>query len=109
MATYKQMYELAGELYDLLPRGEIDRKVLQIVYSRGMLRLEQLKTGHIYIGKCRGSYMAQWNGENFIIARWEMTNWILEDVPHPEHDMRYDIFVPVFNLTLAIGQEIFGE
>jgi len=108
MNIYKEQYDKASEIYTQL-EAEVNKEKLTLAYRHGMLCLKELNKGHTYLGKCRGATTAQWNGEYFVIARWEMTTWIFDYVPHPEEDEGHDIFVPVFDLTKHIDTQIFGE
>lgn len=66
------------------------------VYA-GMIPKNQLAHGKWYVGYCRNASKAWWNAEQQVFSykrvKWSYEYW--EDIPHPEDDEGYDIFVPV--------------
>lgn len=105
---YQQAYFIYNDILPMKKRGEsFSEDDLARAYGMGMYRLEELKLGHMYLGKCRNAFMAQWNGEQFVYAYWEMTAWAFEFVPHAEHYEGYDVFVPLLNLNEYIQGKIF--
>jgi len=53
-----------------------------------------LQVGAYYIGECRNSNIALWNGKQFLYIREKFGSHFLEDINHPQDDNGYDLFYP---------------
>ena len=88
----------AGHLYyGCFARNEITDEVLSNAHDKGMLRLDQLKHRHVYLGYCRNGTRAMWDEPRkvFIILRVKFGTTFPEDTPYPVVGYKYDVFVPV--------------
>ena len=56
----------------------------------------ELKNGAYYKGICRNASVARWNAETgkFVHHRAKFGHTFLEEICHPEDDMKYDVFYP---------------
>jgi hypothetical protein len=61
----------------------------------GMIPKHELVVGQLYLGHCRNSSTAMWNGEKFQFLRTKFRSEFTDYCPHPEDDDGFDIFVPV--------------
>jgi len=96
-------YDQALYIYDeVLPRGGISNEALKRAYDLGMLASNQMRMGHYYLGYSRNANMAHWNGEVFAITVWEQTQWLFDEIVHPDQDEGFDIFVPTLDITQVI-------
>jgi len=58
----------------------------------------ELKTGQLYLGHCRNSDMAVWNGNRFEYQRYKFGDIFKEEINHFEDDSGYDVFVPFIEM-----------
>ena len=58
----------------------------------------ELKNGQRYLGSCRNSDVAIWNGERFEYHRFKFGEAFKEEINHYEDDNGYDVFVPFMEL-----------
>lgn len=58
----------------------------------------ELKIGQRYLGSCRNSDIAIWNGKQFEYHRYKFGDFFLEKINHFEDDDGYDLFVPFMEL-----------
>lgn len=65
------------------------------LYSKGILRKEELKINSYYLGKCRNADVAMWTGTNFVYMRHKFTSWYSEDINHLADDNEFDLFIPL--------------
>lgn len=68
------------------------------LYRAGAIRKRDLKAGKEYLGSCRNSTKATWDGEKFIYIRHKFGFTFEDDVPHFEDDRGTDVFIPIKEL-----------
>ena len=66
-----------------------------ILLRCGAIPKEQLKIGAVYIGSCRNSDEATWDGEKFVYERYKFGFTYKDSVNHFQDDDGYDLFVPI--------------
>lgn len=78
-------------------------------YFLGLIRKEDLVHGEYYLGSCRNADVARWDGKRqlFRHVRHKFGDSFEEDIPHPEDQDGYDIFVPVMKVEPAPGQKVY--
>lgn len=78
----------------------IPTELYEELFSKGVLRKEELKKGNFYYGTCRNASVAKWDGEKFIYIRYKFGTYFLEDINHLSDDNGYDLFVPIKEVEL---------
>lgn len=60
----------------------------------------ELRDGAYYKGVCRNASIARWNGrtDRFVHHRTKFGHTYLEEICHPQDDMKYDVFYPEYEL-----------
>ncbi len=61
----------------------------------GAIPKSKLKVGTTYIGDCRNTNEATWNGEKFEYKRIKFGMTFDDTIEHFEDEMYYDVFVPI--------------
>lgn len=61
----------------------------------GAIPKDQLIIGEEYLGKCRNSDKALWDGKVFIYQRTKFNSTYTEKINHFEEDDGYDLFIPL--------------
>lgn len=61
----------------------------------GAIPKNKLEIGKTYIGDCRNSNEAVWNGDKFIYKRHKFGCTFEEKINHFEDDDGFDLFVPI--------------
>jgi len=61
----------------------------------GAIPKDKLIVGKTYIGACRNSSEATWNGTNFDYKRYKFGMWFDDDINHFQDDDGNDLFVPI--------------
>ena len=61
----------------------------------GGIPKKELVIGETYIGDCRNSNEAEWNGKKFVYQRTKFGFTYPEEINHFEDDDGYDLFVPI--------------
>ena len=69
------------------------------LYSRGILKKEDLKKDSYYYGTCRNANIAKWNGEKFVYVRHKFGSSFPEEINHLSDDDGYDLFIPLKEIT----------
>ena len=64
----------------------------------GGIPKSELVVGKTYIGSCRNTTKAVWNGEEFEYKRYKFGTYFDDAVNHFEDDDGYDLFVPIKEL-----------
>ena len=72
----------------------------QIGYTLLPIIKENLIVGQKYLGVCRNSDVAIWNGEQFEYKRNKFGSTFTEKINHFEDDDGYDVFVPFMEFEL---------
>lgn len=75
-------------------------EAVEVAYERGMIHIDDLIPGAVYLGYSRGVTLATWSGENFQYPKNEMGFWNLDEIPHPAKDRGWEVFVPTFNMSI---------
>ena len=68
----------------------------------GAIRKSDLIIGETYIGSCRNSSEALWNGEQFQYLRYKFGGYYMDYVNHFEDDDGSDVFVPIKELKYPL-------
>lgn len=81
----------------VLPIKFLKEKVWPGLIKAGAIRKKDLVPGQEYIGSCRNSSVATWDGEKFIYTRWKFGRSYEDDINHFEDDDEKgtDIFIPI--------------
>ena len=61
----------------------------------GAIPKKDLIVGQTYIGDCRNSNEATWNGKVFEYIRYKFGTTFTDEINHFEDDDGYDLFVPI--------------
>lgn len=61
----------------------------------GAIPKKDLLVDRTYLGDCRNSNMATWNGEKFVYTRCKFGMFYDEFINHFEDDDGFDLFVPI--------------
>ena len=61
----------------------------------GAIPKNKLVVGKTYIGACRNTTEAKWNGEEFEYKRYKLGDWFDDTINHFEDFTTYDIFIPI--------------
>jgi hypothetical protein len=69
--------------------------VQNILIKHGAIPLHELVVGNSYIGTCRNSNEAVWQGDHFIYQRHKWGSTFPEKINHFQNDDGYDVFVPI--------------
>lgn len=89
-----------------MTREEIERAIgqfrlqYQIDYELLPISKENLILGQKYLGICRNSDVAIWNGKRFEYKRNKFGSTFTEKINHFEDDNGYDVFVPFMKFEL---------
>lgn len=73
----------------------ISEDLYEDLFSRGVLRKEQLIMGKSYYGSCRNANIAKWDGSKFIYNRTKFGSTYEESINHLSDDDGYDLFIPI--------------
>lgn len=77
------------------PKEEWNSSYVPILLRCGAIPKERLKIGAVYIGSCRNSDEATWDGEKFVYERYKFGFTYKDSVNHFQDDDGYDLFVPI--------------
>ncbi len=80
-------------------RKKYDDIVVKNLIRCGAIPKNKLVIGRTYLGKCRNSEEATWDGEKFTYIRYKFGMFYDDAVKHFEDDMYYDVFVPIEEKT----------
>lgn len=69
--------------------------VVPMLIKCGGIPKSELKVGATYIGSCRNSEEATWDGERFNYVRYKFGSYFKDSAKHFEDDHIYDVFVPL--------------
>lgn len=78
-----------------LSREEMINKVWPALIEAGAIEKKNLITGKTYLGSCRNSSKATWNGEKFVYIRYKFGDTYEEEINHFQDDDGYDCFIPI--------------
>lgn len=68
---------------------------IPILLNCGAVPKKDLIIGKKYLGSCRNSECAIWNGECFEYERYKWGTTYIDKINHFEDDDGYDLFVPI--------------
>ena len=69
-----------------------------LLIKNGAIPKENLEVGATYLGKCRNTDEAVWNGEQFVYTRTKWGYTYEETINHFQDDDGFDLFVPIKKL-----------
>ena len=70
--------------------------VVENLLRCGAIPKSKLEFGKTYIGNCRNTTEATWNGKEFVYERYKFGTQYLDKINHFEDDDGYDLFVPLY-------------
>lgn len=65
----------------------------------GAIPKKDLIVGKTYLGTCRNSYKATWNGKEFEYVRYKWGTHYDDTIPHFEDELHSDVFVPLSQIN----------
>lgn len=74
---------------------EYNEYVVKNYIRCGAIPKKDLIVGKVYLGDCRNSGKAKWNGKDFEFTRHKMGGSYIEHINHFEDDDNHDLFVPM--------------
>ena len=77
------------------PKEEWDGFYVPRLLKCGAIPKDKLVVGKTYIGNCRNSDEATWNGKEFEYERYKFGFTYKDKVNHFQDDDGYDLFVPI--------------
>lgn len=77
------------------PKEEWDIFYVPRLLKCGAIPKDKLVVGKTYIGNCRNSDEATWNGKEFEYERYKFGFTYKDKVNHFQDDDGYDLFVPI--------------
>ena len=77
------------------PKEEWDGFYVPRLLKCGAIPKDKLVVGKTYIGSCRNSDEATWNGKEFEYERYKFGFTYKDKVNHFQDDDGYDLFVPI--------------
>ena len=72
-----------------------DNIIMPNLLRCGAIPKNKLEVGVTYIGTCRNTEEATWNGKCFDYKRYKFGDWFDDTINHFEDDDGYDLFVPI--------------
>lgn len=76
-------------------KEELDNIIIPSLYRCGAIPKKDLIIGETYLGSCRNSYEAKWNGTYFLIKRNKFGTYYNDKINHFEDDDGFDLFIPI--------------
>ena len=61
----------------------------------GAIPKDKLIIGETYLGSCRNSSEATWDGTQFNYKRYKFGTWFDDEINHFQDDDGYDVFIPI--------------
>lgn len=89
----------------VLPKDYKEVIIPNIIRCGGIPK-DKLKKGATYIGDCRNSSQALWNGKEFIYVREKFGSSYTEKINHFEDVNGYDVFVPIKIKYNTLGEAL---
>lgn len=84
-----------------LPNNEQERNfIINRLIEFGALPKSKLIEGETYIGSCRNSDTAVWDGKKFHYQRTKFGYTYDEPINHFEDDDGYDVFIPIRKIII---------
>lgn len=78
-----------------IDKEEYDTIIVPNLIRCGAIPKKDLIIGETYIGDCRNTNEATWNGEKFIYKRYKFGSTYEDSINHFEDDDGYDLFVSI--------------
>lgn len=90
-------FKSLDDIGDIPTLSEDDYKkyIIPNIIRCGGIPKKDLIVGETYIGSCRNSEEAVWNGAEFVYKRYKFGFTYDDSVNHFEDDNGYDLFVPI--------------
>ena len=80
----------------VMPIWFLKEKVWPGLIRAGAIPKKDLIPGKEYIGSCRNSSKATWDGEKFIYTRTKFGDSFEDTIKHFEDDDEFDVFIPIY-------------
>ena len=93
----RKPFKNEDDIYDIPVVSEDIYKniIIPNIIRCGGIPKDKLIVGKTYIGSCRNSSEAVWNGKAFTYIRHKFGSVYEEEINHFEDDNGYDLFVPI--------------
>lgn len=91
-----QPFKTVEDIPDI-PKASTDEEqqlIIDCLVRCGAIPKKDLIKGQLYLGSCRNSSQATWNGNEFEYTRYKWGSAYKDSIKHFEDDMIYDIFIP---------------
>lgn len=75
--------------------GKYKEIVVKNLIRCGAIPKDKLSVGKTYVGGCRNTTEATWNGDEFTYNRYKFGDWFEDTIKHFEDEMYYDVFIPI--------------
>ena len=75
--------------------GKYKEIVVKNLIRCGAIPKNDLTVGKTYLGDCRNTHEATWNGDEFTYDRCKFGDWFEDTINHFEDEMYYDVFIPI--------------
>jgi hypothetical protein len=79
----------------IVDKEEWNNFIVPILIKCGAIPKKDLVIGSMYIGSCRNTNNAVWNGDKFIYERYKFGMKYFDNINHFEDDNGFDLFVPI--------------
>lgn len=79
----------------VVDKNEWNNFYVPILIKCGAIPKNKLEIGETYLGNCRNTETALWNGTHFVYKRTKFNYTYDETINHFEDDNGYDLFVPL--------------
>lgn len=88
------------DIPDFIPKFKDNKSDYQYVIDNlircGAIPKKDLIVGKTYLGSCRNSNEAIWNGVDFEYTRYKFGTSYVEHINHFEDDDGFDLFIPLY-------------
>lgn len=79
----------------IVKKNDYDNIIIPNIIRCGGIPKKELIIGETYIGGCRNSSEATWNGKEFTYNRIKFGIEYIDTINHFEDDNGYDLFIPI--------------
>ena len=79
----------------IVDKEEYEEVIVKNLIRCGAIPKDKLEVGKTYIGTCRNTNEAIWNGICFDYKRYKFGTWYDDRINHFQDDNGYDLFVPI--------------
>lgn len=91
-----QPFKSIDDIPDIPRITETDHKIIvENLIRCGAIPKSELIIGKSYLGNCRNTNLAVWNGKEFVYERYKFGTKYLDRINHFEDDDGYDLFIPL--------------